>query len=147
MSGVPTRSPTHRDIEFAKLAPLGNEIEDMAEGEPVTAEQLIELANDRGRPPSHYFAASVLAADVELVSEHPIQAVFCAGKCQQWGALDCIDHALELREKKPGFDVLVKQCLDRCEHAAVCEIRTPDGTAVITQASPKKIEEALAGVT
>jgi hypothetical protein len=143
MSGVPTRSTTHRDIEFGKLASLGLEIEDMADGEPVTQEQIAQLANDRGRPVSHYLAASVLATEVEMIAEAPIQAVFCAGKCQSWGALDCIDRAVELREKHPGFDVVPRQCLDKCEHAAVCEIRTPDGTATITIATPAKVEAAL----
>ena len=114
--GIPTRSPTHRDIEFNKLAPLGNEVED--------------------------------AADVEQIIEHPIQAVFCAGKCQSWGALDCIDRAAEIWEqrrdrKQPLFDIVARQCLDKCANAAVCEIRTPDGTAVITMASPDKVAAAL----
>jgi hypothetical protein len=146
MSSVPTRSTTHRDIEFHKLASLGLEVEEEADGKPLEAAQLLQLASDRGRPPSHYYAAAVLAAEVELVTTHPIQAVFCAGKCQSWGALDCIDHAIELREKHGKFDVLVRQCLDKCEHAAVCEIRTPDGTVTILQATPKKVEEALVGV-
>jgi hypothetical protein len=143
MSSVPTRSTTHRDIEFHKLASLGLEVEELADGAPLTGDQLLQLATDRGRPPSHYYAAAVLAADVELASSHPVQAVFCAGKCQSWGALDCIDHAVEMWEKTRNFDVITRQCLDKCEHAAVCEIRTPDGTATITIATPAKVEAAL----
>ena len=146
--GIPTRSPTHRDIEFNKLAPLGVEVEDAADGAPIGPEKLLEIAQDRGRPVSHYFAAAVLAADVEQIAEHPIQAVFCAGKCQSWGALDCIDRAAEIWEqrrdgKQPLFDIVARQCLDRCANAAVCEIRTPDGTAVITMANPEKVATAL----
>ena len=148
MSGIPTRSPTHRDIEFGKLAPLGIEVEEAADGEPIGPDKLLEIAQDRGRPVSHYVAAAVLAAEVEQVSAHPVQAVFCAGKCQSWGALDCIDRAAEIWEQrrdagKPLFDLIGRQCLDRCEHAAVCEIRTPDGTAVITTATPAKVAAAL----
>jgi hypothetical protein len=147
--GVPTRSPTHRDIEFNKLAPLGLEVEEAADGAPIGPAKLLEVAGDRGRPVSHYFAAAALAADVEQVVGHPVQAVFCAGKCQSWGALDCIDRAAEIwearRDKKlPLFDIVSRQCLDRCASAAVCEIRTPDGTAVIAMANPDKVAAALA---
>ena len=145
---MPSRSPTHRDIEFGKLAGLGMDVEEIADGEPVTARQLLDLALERGKPVSHYYAAAVLATDVELATGAPIQAVFCAGKCQQWGALDCIDRAADLWERRaakgePGFDIVTRQCLDRCERAAVCEIRTPDGTAVITEATDAKVEQAL----
>lgn len=145
---VPTRSPTHHEIEFRRLAALVTEVEDLADGAPLTLEQLLELAQDRGRPVSHYLAAAVLGADVELATAHRIQAVFCAGKCQSWGALDCIDKAAELWEERrdrklPLFDVVTRQCLDRCDKAAACEIRTPDGTAVITEATVAKVEAAL----
>ena len=145
---VPTRSPTHREIEFNKLAALTVEVDDLAEGEPITPAQMIELAQDRGRPVSHYYAAAALGADVELAVEHPVQAVFCAGKCQSWGALDNIDQAAEIweqrRDKKlPLFDLVTRSCLDRCADAAVCEIRTPDGTAVLTKATPEQVAAAL----
>lgn len=140
---MPTRSPTHRDIEFNKLASLGVEVEELADGEPLTAEQLIEHAEDRGRPVSHYYAAAVLAAEVELTATHEVQAVFCVGKCQSWGALDNLDRAAELYQARRDFDIVPKQCLDRCDRAAVCEIRTPHGTAVLTEARPDQVEAAL----
>jgi len=145
---VPSRSPTHREIEFSKLAGLGMDVEETAAGEPLTIEQILDLAADRGKPASHYYAAAVLAADVELVVREPVQLVFCAGKCQSWGALDCIERAVERWETRrdkglPRFDVLTRKCLDRCVDAAVCEIRTPDGTAVIVQATPAKVDEAI----
>jgi hypothetical protein len=140
---VPTRSPTHRDLEFSKLASLGLEVEEAADGAPVAPEVLLELARDRGRPVSHYYAAAALAAEVELAIAHPVQAVFCAGKCQSWGALALIDRAAELWERRRDFDLVARACLDRCAQAAVCEIRTPDGTAVLTQATPDQVEAAL----
>jgi len=146
---VPTRSPTHRDIEFSKLASLTVEVEDAAGGEPLTPDQMLDLAQDRGRPVSHYYAAAALGAEVELAVSHPVQAVFCAGKCQSWGALDNLDRAAELWERRrdaklPLFDIVSRHCLDRCDQAAVCEIRTPDGTAVLTKATPAQVEAALA---
>ena len=145
---MPTRSPTHRDIEFSRLASMTVEVEELADGAPLTPGPMLELAEDRGRPVSHYYAAAALGADVEIAVEHPIQAVFCAGKCQAWGALDNIDRAAAVWERRrdaklPLFDIVTRQCLDRCDHAAVCEVRTPDGTAVLTEATPAKVEEAL----
>lgn len=150
MSGIPSRSPTHREIEFARLAGIGMEVEELAEeqGGPPDVQAMLDLAQERGKPVSHFYAAAVLATDVELPVEHPVQAVFCVGKCQSWGALDCLDRAADLWEKRRDagaapFDLVPRQCLDRCAHAAVCEIRTPDGTAVITEATPAKVEAAL----
>lgn len=146
---VPSRSATHLDIEFHKLAALGMEVEEIGADGPVTPQAMIDLAAERGKQVSHYYAAAALASDVELASEHPVQLVFCAGKCQSWGALDCIDRAADRWEarkdkKQPLFDILSKKCLDRCADAAVCEVRTPDGTAVLTRATPAAIDEALA---
>jgi hypothetical protein len=146
---IPSRAPTHRDVEPARLASLGAELEDLAEQGPLTPDRLIEHAQDRGRPVSHYYAAAVLAAEVELPVAHAAQAVFCAGKCQSWGALDCIDRAAEVWERRrdagqPLFDLLVRPCLDRCDRAAAGEIRGPHGTVVLTEARPDQVEEALA---
>lgn len=146
---VPTRSPTHREIPFDRLAGLGLDVEELAEDGPPDPQAMLDLAQDRGKPVSHYYAAAVLATEVELPVSHPVQAVFCAGKCQSWGALDCIDRAAEIWERRrdagqPLFDLVARPCLDRCASAAVCELRTPDGTAVITEATPDKLAEALA---
>ncbi len=78
---VPTRSPTHRDIEFGRLASLGLEVEEAADDQPVTLALLQDLADDRGRPVSHYVAATALATELPFATAHPVQAVFCAGKC------------------------------------------------------------------
>jgi hypothetical protein len=142
----PTRSPTHEDVPPATLAKLGLDLDEAFEaaGAPLEHDVLVELATDRGKPVSQYYAAAVLATDVELAAHHDTALVFCAGVCQRWGALDCIDRAAERKEAGGRFDIAVRQCLDRCEHAAVCEIRTPDGTVVLTQATPAKVDEALA---
>jgi hypothetical protein len=145
---VPTRSPTHLEIDFHKLAGLGMDVEDIGADGPVTPAAMIELAADRGKPVSHYYAAAALASDVEQAREHPVALVFCAGKCQSWGALDCIDRAADRWEarrdrKQPLFDIVAVKCFDRCNEAAVCEVRTPDGTAVLTRATPAMIDDAL----
>lgn len=146
MSQIPNRSTTHRDIEMTRLAGLGMEVEELAEGGPLTPDRVIAHAEEQGKPPSHYYAAVALATEVELPTE-PITAVFCAGKCQSWGALDNLDAAAAAWEKHGGFAIGVRQCLDKCFDAPVCELRTPDGTATLLRAKPAEVTRALAEAT
>jgi len=148
MAKVPTRSPTHREIEYGKLAGLGLDLEDVAVDGAVTMKALIEVAEDRGRPPSHYLAGLALASELGLVgSDAPIKIIVCAGKCQSWGALDALDHLVDQWQTKPArFALAVRSCLDRCDHAAVVQIDSPAGTVVITEATPRKLDEALTAV-
>jgi hypothetical protein len=144
MGHTPNRSTTHREIDMNKLAGLGMEVEELAEGGPVTPDRLLAYAEEQGKPPSHYYAAVALATEVELPSA-PVTAVFCAGKCQSWGALDAIDRAAAEWEKRGGgFAIGVRTCLDKCEEAPVCELRTPSGTATLLRVKPEQISEALA---
>ena len=148
MAKVPTRSPTHQEIEYGKLAGLGLDLDDIAEDGVVTLPKLIELAEDRGRPASHYLAGLALASEYQLAAaDAPVRVTACAGKCQSWGALDCLDHLVGALEKKPKrFALAVRSCLDRCDHAAVIQIDSPAGALVVTEASPRKLDEALAAV-
>ena len=144
----PNRAATHRAVPFDRLANLGMEVEEAADGDTLHMEALLKLAAEQGKPASHYVAASVLSADIQLEHTHAVALVFCAGVCQQWGALECIDHAVESWEKRrdaklPLFDIQGRKCLDRCADAAVLEVRSPSGTAVITAATPEKIDLAL----
>jgi NADH:ubiquinone oxidoreductase subunit E len=145
MGSTPTRSPTHRDVDMARLAGLGLDLEDIADDGVVKLERLVELAEDLGKPPSHYLAGLVLASELALDGgSGAVTVKACAGKCQSWGALDCIDRAVEKwTETKRGFGLSVVQCLDRCEHAAVVIVDSPDGTLVLQQATPTKLDEAL----
>ncbi len=142
-SKIPTRSSTHREIDPARLARLGLEVEELAEGGPITPDRVIALAAEQGKEPSQYYAAAALATETELPTA-PIMAVFCVGTCQGWGALDCVDRAVTTWERQPGrFAIGVRACLDRCADAPVCELRTPDGTAVLAQTTPAKVAAAL----
>lgn len=143
MGNIPNRSPTHRDVDMNRLAGLGMEVEELAEGGPLTTDRLLRYAEEQGKPVSHYYAAVALATELELPSE-PVTAVFCAGKCQSWGALDAIDEAAALWEKRGGgFAIGVKSCLDKCEDAAVCQLRTPSGTATLVRVKPDEVKAAL----
>lgn len=140
----PNRSPTHREIEMTRLAGLGLEVEELAEDGPVTPARIQALAEEQGKPPSHYYAAVALASELELPTA-PVTAVFCVGKCQSWGALDCVDAAAAAHDARGGgFAIGVRSCLDRCEDAPVVELRTPAGTAVLVRARPDEVTAAIA---
>ena len=128
---------------MTKLASLGMEVEELAEDGPVTPDRVIALAEEQGKPPSHYYAAVALATELELPAA-PVTAVFCAGKCQSWGALDAIDAAATRWEQRRGaFAIGVRTCLDKCFDAPVCELRTPSGTATILRAKPDEVVAAI----
>ncbi|MGN6105680.1 MAG: (2Fe-2S) ferredoxin domain-containing protein, partial [Kofleriaceae bacterium] len=123
MAKRPTRSPTHADIEMSRLSSMGLEIEDIADGDQVALPALIELAEDRGRPASHYLAATALATElrVEPPSGTRLTLRVCAGNCQQYGALDLLDHVAERAARTGAFAIAPVSCLDRCDVAPACE--------------------------
>jgi hypothetical protein len=145
MTKLPTRSPTHEDIDLNRLSSMGLELEDIAVGDEVPLAALIELAEDRGRPASHYVAAIPLATELRLAapSQPRGQLKICAGNCQRWGALDLIDHAIE----RAGIQIIPVTCLDRCDQAPACELHGAHGVLVIAPASAKAVDEALAELT
>src|SRR6185295_3019271 len=69
MAKLPTRSPTHEDVPIGRLSSMGLEIEEIADGDTVALSALIELAEDRGRPVSHYLAAIPLATELRLAAD------------------------------------------------------------------------------
>src|SRR5215470_12370755 len=112
MAKLPTRSPTHEDVPPGRLAAMGLELEDIAVGDEVALPQLIELAEDRGRPASHYLAALPLATELRLATEAPVTVRVCAGNCQRWGALDLLDHLAERAATSAAFGIAPVSCLD-----------------------------------
>src|SRR4051812_9823352 len=103
---TPTQSPTHAEIELSRVAAMGLELEDLADGSPdLPLREIVQLAEDRGRPPSHYIAAIALATEIPIASGAKLALKICAGNCQQYGALDLIDH---LVEKTPNLDTRLR---------------------------------------
>ncbi|MBP6631717.1 MAG: (2Fe-2S) ferredoxin domain-containing protein [Kofleriaceae bacterium] len=145
MSKVPTRSPTHREVDLGRLAALGLEVDELAEDGVVTLAAVTELAEDRGRPVSHYLAGLALATETTLAVTPglPVLTV-CAGKCQSWGALDLLDHAAEMAPRRGGFALRVVSCLDRCDQAPAATWASADGTAVLAPATRALLDEAIA---
>ena len=138
---IPSHSPTHTDVEPARLAALGLELEDIADGDTVELAALVELAEDRGRPPSHYLAALPLATELRLASpaDARVTVRVCAGTCQRYGALDLLEHLAGKR----GIALAPVACLDRCDQAPACEIHGGHGQLVVAPATAEAIDEAL----
>jgi NADH:ubiquinone oxidoreductase subunit E len=140
MTKVPTRSPTHEDIELGRLASMGLELEDIATDDRVELAALIELAEDRGRPASHYVAAVALATELTIAPARQIALKICAGNCQRYGALDLIDALIAKHANVTWQPV---DCLDRCDNAPACELHGDHGVLVIAPAKPEAVTEAL----
>jgi NADH:ubiquinone oxidoreductase subunit E len=147
MAKLPTRSPTHEDVPIARLSSMGLELEELAEDNTVALPALIELAEDRGRPASHYVAALALATELQIAGSAPLELVVCAGTCQRYGALDLLDHVIERCVKSGGFNVRPVTCLDRCDQAPACELRGAHGQLVLAPATKQGVDEAISGLS
>lgn len=143
MSKLPTRSPTHEEIEIPRLSSMGLELEEIAEGDEVALPALVELAEDRGRPASHYLAAIPLATELKLAGSAPLTLEVCAGNCQRYGALDLLDHLAE-HKAAAKFHMVPVTCLDRCDHAPAIEVHGAHGQLVLAPATKASLDDALA---
>jgi len=144
MTKLPTRSPTHEDVPIGRLSSMGLEIEEIADGDEVALPALIELAEDRGRPVSHYLVAIPLATELRLAPAAAITVRVCAGTCQRWGALDLLDHLVDRLTARPAsFAIAPVSCLDRCDLAPACEIHGDHGQLVVAPATRARLDEAL----
>jgi NADH:ubiquinone oxidoreductase subunit E len=143
MAKLPTRSPTHEDVPPGRLASIGLEIEDIADGDEVALSALIELAEDRGRPVSHYLAAIPLATELRVAAGAPLTVRVCAGTCQRWGALELLDHLAERAGRTASLTIAPVSCLDRCDLAPACEIHGAHGQLVLAPATRAALDDAL----
>ena len=130
---------------MSRVASMGLELEDIADGDEVQLSALVELAEDRGRPASHYVVAAVLGTELKLAGNAPLTVKICAGNCQRYGARDVIDHLVEKWVDTGGtkFSLAPVSCLDRCDQAPACEMHGAHGQLVIAPATPADIDEAL----
>ncbi|MDB4957679.1 MAG: hypothetical protein JWO36_5248 [Myxococcales bacterium] len=142
---TPTRSPTHEDVELSRLSSMGLELEDIVDNERVTIPAMTELAEDRGRPVSHYLAAAALQ-ELRVAETGPLTVRVCAGTCQRWGALDLLDHLAERWHKTKTFTIAPVSCLDRCDLAPACEIHGAHGQLVLAPATKQSLDDALASL-
>lgn len=147
----PTRPATHATLDLDRLMKLGVAVEDAAEdadSEVVTQDLIDELAADLGESCSNLYAAAAMTTDLEFDRAQPVSFVFCAGGCQGWGALDNMELMLDIRRERaeaglPVFNVLAKNCLDRCQHAPAVLMTSPAGAALLTEVTREKLIEAV----
>jgi NADH:ubiquinone oxidoreductase subunit E len=143
MTKTPTRSPTHEDIDPTRLSSMGLDIEEIADGDTVALPALVELAEDRGRPVSHYLAAIPLATELRVAGDGPLTFKVCAGTCQRWGALDLLDHLADRAIRGTKLSLAPVACLDRCDQAPACEVHGPHGQLVVAPATVATLDEAI----
>jgi hypothetical protein len=130
-----------------RLASMGLELEEIAADDRVELGQVIELAEDRGRPVSHYLAAVPLATELRIDSGAGTLAVkVCAGTCQRYGALDLLDALVERWAKDRRFTITPVTCLDRCDQAPACEVHGDHGQLVLAPATKTAVDEALSSL-
>lgn len=147
MSKPPSRSATHQGVDPMRLAALGLELEELAEDGQVALAELVTLAEDRGKPASHYLAALALCDDLALASRPGgVRVQVCAGACQRWGALDLLEHLVARCDRDATLQLVPVSCLDRCDRAAACRIDGPSGSLFVDEASPQSLDETLAAV-
>jgi hypothetical protein len=135
---TPTRSVTHEEVDPTRIASIGLELEDIADGDTIALPDLLELAEDRGRPASHYLAAIPLATELTLAGSAPLTVKVCAGTCQRWGALDLLEHLVT-----KNVTIAPVSCLDRCDHAPAVEVLGDHGQLVLAPATTAALDEAL----
>lgn len=122
---------------------MGLELEEIADDESVDLAQMIELAEDRGRPVSHYLAAVPLATELRVAPTGTLTVKACAGTCQRYGALDLLDHLVERWSQQKRFTIVPVTCLDRCDQAPACEVHGDHGQLVLAPATKSSLDEAL----
>jgi NADH:ubiquinone oxidoreductase subunit E len=143
-----SKPTTPKVIEMTSLMRMARELEDVADDGEVTAQAVEELAAELETPVEDLYAGLGSSMQTTLALEHDLQFVVCTGGCQARGALSCVESLLAIRTErlnagKDGFDVVPRQCLNRCANAPVVEIRSKDGGAVLTAATPKSVADAV----
>jgi NADH:ubiquinone oxidoreductase subunit E len=126
-----------------RLSSMGLELEEIAQDESLDLAQMIELAEDRGRPVSHYLAAVPLATELRVAPTGALTVKACAGTCQRYGALDLLDHLVERWSQQKRFTIVPVTCLDRCDQAPACEVHGDHGQLVLAPATKASLDEAL----
>jgi NADH:ubiquinone oxidoreductase subunit E len=126
-----------------RLSSMGLELEEIAQDESLDLAQMIELAEDRGRPVSHYLAAVPLATELRVAPTGALTVKACAGTCQRYGALDLLDHLVERWAQQKRFTIVPVTCLDRCDQAPACEVHGDHGQLVLAPATKSSLDEAL----
>ena len=149
---APTREPTHAALDDGRLIQIATDLDDaLADvgASALTPEVVEAIGEELGVRESHVYAAAALMTAHPCDASDPTRVEICVGNCQKWGAIELLDRALDVHGQRrhagaPGFGVVARSCLDRCEQAAVVLLHTPDGTAGLPAATLAELDEALA---
>ncbi len=149
--GRPPRAPTHPPLDLRRLMQLAPEIEEAfsdAGHEYLTPERVEELAADIGASEAQLYAAAVMMTGIPFDEGAPVRFEVCIGGCQSWGAVPVLEKLVQLRARRIeagqlSFGLVPRRCLDKCDRAAVVMVRTPDGTAGLSEVTPAAVEEAV----
>ena len=138
-------TPPLRSESVAKMVA---EVEAIAVDGRVSAEALEARSAELEVPLAHLYAGVGMSFQVNLATEQELQFAICMGNCRDKGAVDCAATLLDIRRKRqskgqPGFDLVPRDCLSRCLQGPVVEIRSKDGNAVLTEATPKEVARAV----
>ena len=148
---APSREPSHTALDDARLIQIASELDDALADLDATAlsPAIVEaISEDLGVRESHVYAAAALMSEIPCDASAATRIEICVGNCQKWGAIELLDRVLEVHGQRaqagePGFGVVARACLDRCEGAAVILLHTPDGTAGLRAATLAELDEAL----
>ncbi len=143
------RPATHRALDHQTMVRLARIVEDAAGGAPIAGTALDALAAEHGVEAGHLYASAAAITSVEIAREHKVSFVVCAGTCQNWGALECLQHLVELRRPrlkswfKRAFDIEARACLNRCENGPVVRVHSRHGVAYIERADRDELSDAV----
>ncbi len=119
-----------------------------ARGAKVSAADVASLCQELGIAQEQAYVALAMMDNTSLATEHEVQFVICTGNCLERGAMACLHELIALRDSRlsaelPAFDIVPRRCLTRCQVAPAVEVRSSAGTAVLANATPKALKEAV----
>lgn len=131
------------------LAPELEEAFEDGGHDKLTPELLEEFAADLGASEAHLYAAAAMMTDLAFDESAETRFEICVGGCQSWGALPVLEQLIKLRSQRveagqPAFGLVPRRCLDKCDRAAVVLVKTPEGTAGLSETTPESVAEAVA---
>ncbi len=143
------RQPTHEPMDFGAIMKLAQALLDEASEGPIAPETIDALAQSEGVDRAVAWAAAGSHPFIQLQRENEVAVAVCVGRCQLWGGGDLLEGALELREKrvgegKSGFDVIPRNCLNRCHDAPMAFVVLPEGSAGFPRATTDDLTAMMA---
>lgn len=135
-------------LTMGEVSQLAAEIDAIASQGEVDAQAIEKHSATLKVPVENLYAGLGMSLRTSLTLDHDLQFVVCVGNCRERGSLDCASTLLEIKSTRqskslPSFDIVPRPCLSRCQEGPAIEIRSRDGNAVLTAATPKAVTEAV----